>query len=281
MRVRAAVAGVVASLLLTACDPASVPSQPDRAYISVDVVGAGRAEVRGILGGHLDGAVIDVVGERLAQVLFPGRDVRVEVNGNDGGYPYLFMIAFDAYTPGLRVVVEIDVGPAIEALRDVGFTDGSFTLCFPEVDIEVTKGTVGPSGCAEWPLERPPIAAQIEVVMRPRPSVWLPEAALALVSAVAAVVAVFGLRRRRWSMRWMVASAGAGLAGATCLVAFGTSEGGDALGVAGVVSGRLLDVASVAPGLMVFFGGFGCAGMAIVATGRIVRLHRFPSRPDR
>ncbi|MFG2089703.1 MULTISPECIES: hypothetical protein [unclassified Spirillospora] len=186
-------------------------------------------------------AEVRALARRIAERTFPeARGVRVHTE-QDRGMPFASAAVDRAYRTGRRASLRIDTAGAVRQLADKGFGVTSMTLTLPSVPATVGSDT-RPSGHRTWRLrsgEPPPV---LRIELRPRPVRWL--GAIALPALGAAGVALgFFVRRRIFALP----AAGLAVAAAGAALAVPVGRQGDNLGVAGLLGGTALDVATAAP----------------------------------
>ncbi|MEU8800819.1 hypothetical protein [Spirillospora sp. NPDC048819] len=217
-----------------------VPEQ--RARLHVTVLPGGDARLDLHAAGRLrSDAEVRALARRIAERTFPGaRGVRVRTE-QGRGMPFAVAAADGAYRTGRAASLRIDTAGAVRQLTAEGFGDTSMKLSLPSVPATV-RSDARPSGHRTWRLRSGDPAPVVRIELRPRPVRWL--GAIALPALGAAGVALGFFARRR-----IFALPGAGLAVAAAVAALAVSAGrqGDNLGVAGLLGGTALDVATAAP----------------------------------
>lgn len=239
---RLAVLGVLVLLALSACGGGGGRALPG-AWLDIAVMPDGGAQVDLRAAGRLrsDAEVRDLA-EAAARELFPGAAVRARTV-TSRGYPFARAEVTGAYRPGRRVPLRLDTARAWRRLAARGFDEGGVRLWLPSVPATVRpRPPGGASGVPEWAVGRGRPAPVVRVEMRPRPVRWF--GAAVLLALVVAGIAVSAAARC-----WPVAAAAAGVSIVCAVVTVSAAAGrqGDNLGVAGVLGGRALAVASSAP----------------------------------
>lgn len=239
-------------LVLAACDPAYVPSERDRALVTLLVGPDGDARLRGLLGGRGD-AELSAAGADLATVAFPAaRSTDVQIDTNDGGRSFLVVAADEVYEPGSSARFSVDVGRLAVGIRKQGFIRGTLSVCVPGVEVsvlgDVERELAG--GCVTWPLDGVPRAESITVAMHPRPWRWFVSILMLLVAGAAAQASVRAIRADRWTRRRRLDAIVAGSVGCLIgLVGLTVAGSGPEMGVAGLLSGIPLAIATILPSL--------------------------------
>ncbi|TDB79964.1 hypothetical protein E1264_34745 [Actinomadura sp. KC216] len=218
------------------------PAPPQRAWFRVEILPDGGARLDLHAAGRLrSDADVRALARQIAGAAFPGaRDVRVRTE-HDRGMPFARAEIDRAYRTGRGASLRIDTAGALRLLRARGFSDTSMRLRLPSVPSTVeTDGT--PTGRRTWRLRaagRPPV---VSVEMRPSPARWFALLVLPVLGA-AGVGLGFFVRRRIFALP----AAGVAVAAALAAVVLPTGRQGDNLGVAGLLGGTELEVATVAP----------------------------------
>ncbi|GLZ13952.1 hypothetical protein Acsp04_41870 [Actinomadura sp. NBRC 104425] len=237
------VLGVLVLLALSACGGGGGRALPG-AWLDIAVMPDGGAQVDLRAAGRLrsDAQVRDLAAA-VARELFPGAAaVRVRT-ATSRSYPFARADVTGAFRPGRTVSLQLDTARAWRRLAAGGFDEGGVRLWLPSVPATVRpRPPGGASDAPRWTVGRGRPAPVVRVEMRPRPVRWFGAAALLVL--VAAGVAVSAAARR-----WPVAVAAAGVAIVCAVVTVSAAAGrqGDNLGVAGVLGGRALAVATGAP----------------------------------
>lgn len=235
----AAVATILLVLaVLAGCGGA--PPRQQRSRMEVVLLADGGAHVDLYAAGRLrSDAEVRALAGRIAGALFPGAErVRVRTR-KDRGAPFARAEIARAYPTGRRPFLRIDTSGAARELAARGFDDTAMQLRLPSVSATVSPDI---SGNRRWHLREGGQAPVIRVGMRPRPEGWYGVMALPALGTLGVALAFF-VRRRA------LAAPAAGLAVAAALLALplGAGRRGADLGVAGLLGGTALDVASVAP----------------------------------
>ena len=247
--------------LLAACDP-SGPAAPASADVIVQVKADGDVEMMLLL--PADRKRLDPLqmGDQVSKAIFPKaltRRVRLDDQGG-AGFPIVRVRIANAYAPGRRPRLDLDVGRAVRALHDVGLTSVQMEVDAPAVP---AKGswTVRPDeqsgGSWYWAALRPAQPAPAgEVTLAPRPLRAFAELALQVLTIGSLVAGLFALRSR---LRWPAVSCGVAAVGTTLLtVAYAGRVQGDNLGVAGLLSGTSLQVVTLLPLAALLPVGYHC-----------------------
>ncbi|WP_378189005.1 hypothetical protein [Actinomadura verrucosospora] len=216
------------------------PPRERRARMEVALLADGGAQVDLYAAGRLrSDAEVRALAGRVAAALFPGAGaVRVRTR-KDRGAPFARAEIGRAYRTGHRPFLRIDTSGAARELAARGFDDTAMQLRLPPVSATVRPDI---SDNHRWHLRKGVPAPLIQVGMRPEPGRWYGVMALPVLGALGVALAFF-VRRRA------LAAPAAGLAVAAALLALplGAGRRGADLGVAGLLGGTALDVASVAP----------------------------------
>jgi hypothetical protein len=257
MRVRRrlplAILAMVFALALSACDPWPVPDRTDEAWVDVDIGSDGSGTAQVFIAYSLRGQ-LDQVGREIAPLLFPGRHGTVGIDPNDSGAPFILVRTPNAYEPGPHPSYAWNSSGLIDALNAHGFTRIRLAVCAPAVPTTVQAEPPGTKEvwCWVWHLPHQ-TAPTLTVAMHPQPSRWW--GALSLLMASLAATALLALAvGRRWPHphRWLVVGIAAiGLVAAGIGVVTAAAVQGDNAGVAGILHGTILVVATVAPVLVV------------------------------
>lgn len=201
--------------LLAACDP-SGPAAPASADVIVQVKADGDAEMMLLL--PADRKRLDPLqmGDQVSKAIFLKaltRRVRLDDQGG-AGFPIVRVRIANAYAPGRRPRLDLDVGRAVRALHDVGLTSVQMEVDAPAVP---AKGswTVRPDeqsgGSWYWAALRPAQPAPAgEVTLAPRPLRAFAELALQVLTIGSLVAGLFALRSR---LRWPAVSCGVAAVG--------------------------------------------------------------------
>lgn len=256
------------TVLLTACQPKSVPRNPAEARVVVGIDAEGNAHGDLFLAPDHEDDLYRIAQEA-GEALFPGTEVRPSVDRNDGGHPYAHFAVPDAYRPGRSPQVQVPAAGLVEVLTSRDITEINLRMCGPRVPL--TFGSdVPPSSsgdvCASW-VELDPEAPgpSVSVTMRPEPVRWWLEVGLVVATGAAVGIGIWCTRagltpRRRWQLRF--AALLAGVASTTCIFT-GAVVQSDNLGVAGQLAGFPLVAASVFPLVVLPLALAACALFAI------------------
>jgi hypothetical protein len=267
---------LLAFLGLAACGASGQGSRAKPgAWMHVALLAEGDAQIDLYPAGRLrsDAEAIELT-RRLALDLFPStgpEDVRAHVEAGQGR-PYARAHVLGAYRSGRSVRLALDLRGAWQRLVERGFTEAGVRLELPSVPATVRSTAAHlPSDERAWTLKGRGTAPVVQVAMRPRPERWY-EVMLLPVTAAIGVGVGFLVRRQR------VAVPAAALALLSTLAAIPARAGrqADNLGVAGVVTGTPLKIASVAPLTALALG----LPAAMLLAAMLVRLFRKP-RPER
>jgi hypothetical protein len=263
---------VVAIAALTGCDPASVPSDPSVAEMDVAFTAVGGADVDLMLGGSSPSrSQLLRVGAAVAPALLPASGPpSVAVQDNDGGAPYVRLRTPSAYTPGPHPVVQLDTKAALSVLAGMGYRSVDIWVSAPVVPATGTWQVPPDSVDTGWSWRAvtpgdPTPAGSIR--LDPQPWRAIGELGLTTLAIVCLIDAALALRRRR---RWrVVPTALAAGAAAYANVATAGAVQGDNLGVAGLLSGAPLRIATDLPllGLLALFAALGVLAGAFALTG--------------
>ena len=226
-------------LLLTACDPYIMPDDPHSAEVVVRIGTQGDADVQLRLGGRTVRTDDELtrIGTIVAPTILPRSDsVRVNVDHNGGGSPFVRIAYGGVYESGRAPAFSFDSAALVRVLDRVGFPTVGFSLTAP-VDA-VVSSNVPPTRATDHSASWDGLTTSGSLpagTMGMRTHVGA--AAVSLLMLVAALVgiamAALGARRRR---RWL-GLAGAGLclaAGAATVVRAGGVAAND-LAVAGFI----------------------------------------------
>ncbi|GAA2277063.1 hypothetical protein GCM10010402_36880 [Actinomadura luteofluorescens] len=237
-RLAAVAISLISLALLAGCGGA--PPRQQRARVEVVLLAGGGARVDLYAAGRLrSDADVRALARRIAGALFPGAEgIRVRTE-KDRGAPFARAEIDRAYRTGRRPFLRIDTSGAARELVARGFDDTAMKLRLPPVPATVRPDI---SGNHLWHLREGAPAPVLRIGMRPEPARWAGVMALPLLGALGVALAFF-VRRRA------LAAPAAGLAVAAALLALplGAGRRGADLGVAGLLGGTALDVASAAP----------------------------------
>ncbi|RFS82783.1 hypothetical protein D0T12_25470 [Actinomadura spongiicola] len=255
-RLAAFAAAVLAVAVLAGCGGGG-PAPPQRAWFRVSVLPDGNAlldlRAAGQLGSDAD---VRALARRVAAATFPGaRAIHVRTE-RDRGVPFARAEVRRAYRTGRGPSLRIDTAGAVRLLAAAGFRDTTMRLRLPSVPATVRATTVpanteraeteragtGSSGTRAWRLRADAPPPVVRVDLRPRPGRWLAAMALPVLGA-AGVALGFFVRRRIFALP----AAGLSVAAAITAVAGSAGRQGDGLGVAGLLDGTALKVATIAP----------------------------------
>jgi hypothetical protein len=244
------IAGVLA---LTACDPTPVPSDPADAAVRIELEPTGSATgsvqlARNSLD-HLRPVTNTVV-----TALF-GPPSRVAIDANGGGADFAVFTVPDVFEPGERPSTSVIVGEeAFASLREIGVESVDLTICVPFVpyDLEATPAPAAEAAeCASWPLDAESSNVHVAIGLRPEVDRWYWSIGVLAVTLVSTLVAAYLVRGRplaRGRRVAVLAVTGIGvLAFAVSVPLQPAAPHGDNLGVAGLLDGMALVVATWVP----------------------------------
>jgi hypothetical protein len=274
-------------VVLTACDPRAVRENADQAELTLEVGSAGDAEMDVLLGGIEDNGELLNVAEMVGRLVFPdARAVRVDIDGNDGGWDFAVVHAEGVYVPGPAPVLELDSRGAVSILRNTGFTDVRVTVRVPSVPRDVVFDPQGDrisDNTWEWDVGTVDDAPRVSITMRPEEwRGWLTLLLYALVLGGGAIGALVWIRARsrRWARPAMIAAGIVGF-GAFAFTAVADSfHSVDNLGVSGVLGPLPLAVVGVVLGIGAFIAVFISVGVAVVGVVGPPSRRGPPPRPD-
>ncbi|WUI02228.1 hypothetical protein OHR68_10590 [Spirillospora sp. NBC_00431] len=218
------------------------PAPPQRAWFGVSLLPGGDAELDLHAAGRLrSDADVRALARRIAADLFPGaRGVRVRTEQGHG-IPFARAAIDRAYRTGRNPALRIDTAGTLRLLLERGFRDTSMRLRLPP-SVPATVRTDGEPSDRTWRLRPDTRTPVVDVELRPSPAGWLAALALPVLGAVGVALAFF-VRRRAFALP----AAGIAVAAAIVAVAAPAGRQGDNLGVAGLLGGTALEVATVAP----------------------------------
>lgn len=238
MRFRRLVACGIALLalgLLAGCG-AGAPNREQRARVEVAVLDDGGTLVDLYAAGKLESdAEVRALAGRVARQMFPGA-AHFRVRTEEGRSTAFARAEIErAYRTGRAPSLRIDTSGALRELTARGFDDTALKLRLPPV-----PATSVPAPPERLRKDAP--APVVDIAMRPDPKRWYRAIALPVLGAVGVTLGFF-VRRR------FIAVPAAGVAVVTAALSLWHSAGrqGANLGVAGMLGGTALDVASVAP----------------------------------
>jgi hypothetical protein len=241
-RLAAIAAALLALAVLAGCGGGGAPP-PQRARMELTVRDDGGAEIDLYAAGRLSSdAEAEALAGRIARELFPSaKKVRVSTR-KARGIPFARAEIRPAYRTGRRPVARIDASGALRRLTAEGFEDTALRLRLPPVPATVRTAGGEPAERRSWRLREGSPAPVLAIEMRPRPARWCAAMALPALGALGVALGFF-VRRRA------LALPAAGLAVVTAVLAVALAAGrqGANLGVAGLLRGTPLEVASVAP----------------------------------
>ncbi|WP_433473054.1 hypothetical protein ACQPZP_29870 [Spirillospora sp. CA-142024] len=238
-RLAAIVITLIALGVLAGCG-GGTPVREQRARVDVAVLDDGDARVDLYAAGRLrSDAEVRALAARIGRELFPGAG-NVRVGTRKGrGVPFARAEIARAYRTGRRPVMRIDASGALRELTARGFHDTAMKLRLPPVSATVRPDS---PGHRLWHLRKGDPAPVVDIEMKPEPGRWFAVMALPVLGALGVALGFF-VRRR------VLALPAAALAVCAAILAVPLSAGrpGADLGVAGLLGGTALDVASVAP----------------------------------
>ncbi|MFA1545474.1 hypothetical protein [Actinomadura chokoriensis] len=239
-RLAATAVALLALAVLAGCGGGAPP--PQRARVDVTLLDDGGAEVDLRAAGRLSSdAEARALTRRIAQELFPKTE-KIRVSTRKGrGVPFNRAEVDRAYRTGRKASLRIDASGALRRLSAKGFEDTAMRLRVPPVPTTV-RAHGDPTGRRAWRLREDVPAPVLAVEMRPRPARWYGAMALPALGALGVALGFFARRR-------VLALPAAVLAVAAAVLAVVLAAGrqGANLGVAGLLSGTALKLASVAP----------------------------------
>jgi hypothetical protein len=257
-------------LLLAACDPAGVPSDPSDASVRVEFEPTGEVTghlqlARG-LAADLVTAATDVAAELV------GEPSRVAINGNGAGADFAVFAVPGAFEPGERPSASMTVDEStFAALRELGVESVDLTICRPFVpnDLDATPSPAADStDCASFPLDAATGRLDVELEMRPRPARWFWSIAVLVVLLVCTVAAGCLVQDRPLSRRRrnaVLVAAGIGVVTfAVSIPLQPAAPHGDNIGVAGLLDGVALTIATWTPVAILPLAA-ACAGLGAMA----------------
>lgn len=250
------------------------PEQRARIKIVLQSDGGARLDLRAA-GKLKSDAEVRTLARRVATRLFPAAG-GVRVRTEDGrGMPFARAEIKSAYRTGRAPSLRIDTAGAVRSLGRLGFSDIALKLRLPSVPATV-RADAKPSGHRTWRLRGDAPPPMLRVEMRPRPAHWLAVIVLPLLGAAGVGMAFF-VRRRIFALP------AAGLAVAAAIIALTASAGrrGDNLGVAGLLDGTALRVATAAPLAAVPLGLPAAMLLAVMLVRHLNRpaAHGYETRP--
>ncbi|GAA1802091.1 hypothetical protein [Actinomadura chokoriensis] len=233
---------LLALAVLAGCGGGGAPP-PQRARVDVTVLDDGGAEVDLHAAGRLaSDAEVRALAGRIARELFPGaRTVRTRTR-KGRGIPFARAEVDRAYRTGRKASLRIDTSGALRRLTAKGFEDTALRLRIPPVPATVRTQAGAPAGKRVWRLREGGPAPVVAVGMRPRPARWCGAMALPVLGALGVALGFFARRRAL-----ALPAAGAAVAAAVLAVVLAAGRQGANLGVAGLLDGTVLEVASVLP----------------------------------
>jgi hypothetical protein len=259
---RAALTGLalVAFSVLAACDPTPVPTERDRAEVSVVVGNNGSARADLLLPGLLSRSDLErLAAEARTRLFSSGAAPTAHIDENGAGYPYVVVSAPRAYRPGPRPDFTFDATRLLSMLRPEGFTTVSLSVCGPLVPLDIQASPEPDSGgrCVFWADIALP-GPTLRMTMHPSPaSFWREVVWLSLAALFDAAGLLLLLRKTAWTTRRRAAIAFFGATSmALCIVGVSSAETvqADNLGVRGELSGILLKLGQAAPALVLPLG---------------------------
>ncbi|MEU5991810.1 hypothetical protein ABZ806_22785 [Spirillospora sp. NPDC047418] len=233
---------LLALAVLAGCGGGGAPP-PQRARLDVTVLDDGGAEVDLQAAGRLPSdAGVRALAGLIARELFPAaRAVRVSTR-KGRGFPFARAEVDRAYRTGRKASLRIDASGALHRLTARGFEDTTLRLHLPPVPATVRTPAAAPAGKRVWRLREGGPAPVVAVEMRPRPARWCGAMALPVLGALGVALGFFARRRAL-----ALPAAAAAVAAAVLAVVLAAGRQGANLGVAGLLDGTALEVASVLP----------------------------------
>jgi len=241
-RLAALAVALLALAVLAGCGGGGGAPPPQRARLDVAVLDDGGAEVGLHAAGRLSSdAEVRALAVSVARDLFPeAAKVRVRTR-KERGVPFARAEIGGAYRPGRRPSLRIDASGALRRLTAAGFEDTALRLRVPPVPATVQAGGHA-TGRRAWRLREGAPAPVLAVGMRPRPARWCGAMALPVLGALGVALAFF-VRRRALALP----AAGTAVVTGVLAVVLAAGRQGANLGVAGLLGGTALKLASVAP----------------------------------
>ncbi|WP_433334325.1 hypothetical protein [Spirillospora sp. CA-294931] len=228
---------VLLALLGLASCGADVEKPSPVARVRIAVLADGSAEVDLFAAGKLKSdAEVRALAGRVAEQAFPEASGTRASTETSRGQPFARVVVTRAYRPARTVSLNLDTAEVWRQLRARGFTEVTFKVLLPSVPATVTSGRLS----SRLRDDRPP--QPVRVVMKPEPARWTAAITLPVAGALFVTLAFFA-RRRPLALPAALAAV------VTAIIAVTKSAGaqGDNLGVAGVLEGRPLEVATIAP----------------------------------
>jgi hypothetical protein len=255
---------LLALAVLAGCGGGGAPP-PQRARVDVTVLDDGGAEVDLHAAGRLaSDAEVRALAGRVARELFPAvRTIRISTR-KERGIPFARAELDRAYRTGRKVSLRIDASGALRQLTAEGFEDTALKLRIPPVPATVETTTGAPSGKRAWRLREGGPAPAVAVAVRPRPARWCGAMVLPALGALGVALGFFARRRAL-----ALPAAAAAVAAAVLAVVLAVGRQGANLGVAGLLDGTALEVASVLPLTAV---PLGLPAAMLVATAAVRRV---------
>ncbi|MFI0356954.1 hypothetical protein [Actinomadura sp. 9N407] len=227
---------------LASCGAAPEPVKPG-AWVHIALLSNGDAQLDLFAAGRKLRSDADVLAlsRRIAGEAFPdAKGFRVSTEASHGrGFARANVAG--AYRPGYEASLKIDTAGVWKQLSAQGFDQAGLRLYLPSVPAAVRTSPDSSDGLA-WKLRKDEPSPTLHVTMEPQVWRWYAAMLLPLLGAAGVALAFFA-RRRFLSMPAAAVAIGAAIA----TIATSAGRQGENLGVAGLLDGRALDVATVAP----------------------------------
>ena len=274
-RILLALAVALLAGLLAACGAGGPgPMGPARAEMVVTLNADGDADVRIRAADPVasDAELTELAGRMLSTVF--GRPIAVRVDGSGHGYPFARAHVGHVYRPGRRPVLRFDAAGLRAVLAADGLKAARLRLEAPRVPLRARtdSGADWSGTAAEWEVGAGGPEPWAEVELRPRPSLWIFQAVVALVALACLVGALLRGERARTVTRF----AALALLGNVAVVILAVAVHADDAGVAGLVSGNALVACRMLP-----FAAFLSGVAALVVLMKIIFWRIGADRPPR